>query len=86
MEKITSGPTPMEQLYSQLPRALDGPTLYGRTDVSESFAESFALFHVHPDSLQRISPDVQAWFASGAHLELSDGPAEEADGSMAIGP
>ena len=74
MEKIAAGPTPMEQLYAQLPDALSGPTPYGRTDVSESFAESFALFHVDPDSLKRVSPVVHAWFASGQHLSLSTGP------------
>ncbi len=77
MEKIAAAPTPMEQLYAQLPRALDGPTPYGRTDVSESFAESFALFHVDPDSLRRIAPEVHAWFASGEHLKLSNGPEGE---------
>jgi hypothetical protein len=76
MEKIAAAPTPMEQLYGQLPRALDGPTPYGRTDVSESFAESFALFHVDPDSLRRVAPEVHAWFASGEHLKLSEADAD----------
>lgn len=79
MEKIAAAPTPMEQIYGQLPHALEGPTPYGRTDVSESFAESFALFHVDPDSLQRISPEVHAWFASGEHLKLSTGPESETE-------
>jgi hypothetical protein len=79
MEKMAAGPTPMEQRYAALPRALAGPTPYGRTDVSESFAESFALFHVDPDSLRRIAPEVHAWFASGEHLKLSAGPETEAE-------
>jgi hypothetical protein len=71
MQKIAAGPTPLEQRYAELARTFKGPTPYGRTDVSESFAESFALFHVDPGSLRRLSPEVHAWFAAAEHLKLS---------------
>lgn len=53
-------------------RALDGspaPTDYGDTSAHESFAESFALFHVDPDALARTRPSVYRWFKEGRHLE-----------------
>lgn len=46
-----------------------GPTRYGRTDVEESFAESFALYKADPEALRRIYPDVLDWFVSGGHLK-----------------
>lgn len=52
-------------------QALDGqpaPTDYGNASPHESFAESFALFHVDPHALQRARPKVFAWFARGGHL------------------
>jgi hypothetical protein len=45
------------------------PTDYGNTSKHESFAESFALFHVDPDALKRTNPSVFAWFASGGHVK-----------------
>jgi len=51
---------------------LDGqpaPTDYGTTSPAESFAESFALFHVDPAALVRTRPKVAAWFAAGGHLQ-----------------
>ncbi len=78
MEKLAAGPTPLEQRYAELARAFKGPTPYGRTDVSESFAESFALFHIDPGSLRRLSPEVHAWFAAAEHLKPSGAPEPEA--------
>jgi hypothetical protein len=52
--------------------ALDGepaPTDYGATSPHESFAESFALFHVDPAALERTRPRVYEWFKGGGHLE-----------------
>lgn len=44
------------------------PTDYGNSSPQESFAESFALFHVDPGALERTRPDVYRWFAEGGHL------------------
>lgn len=44
------------------------PTDYGNESAHESFAESFALFHVDPDALRRTRPKVFDWFARGGHL------------------
>lgn len=46
-----------------------GPTKYGRTDVEESFAESFSLYKADPEALRRIYPDVLDWFMSGGHIQ-----------------
>jgi len=46
-----------------------GPTDYGRTDIEESFAESFALYKADPAALRRIYPEVHDWFAAGGHLQ-----------------
>ena len=44
---------PVLAAYADIPGAVDGPTKYGRESVSESFAESFALYHLGP-MLKRI--------------------------------
>lgn len=44
------------------------PTDYGRTSPRESFAESFALFHVDAKALRRARPRVFAWFRDGGHI------------------
>lgn len=52
--------------------ALDGEpavTDYGATSPQESFAESFALFHVDAAALKRARPKVFAYFARGGHLK-----------------
>lgn len=46
----------------------NGPTPYGRISMAESFAESFALFHLDPNALRRVYPRVYDWFAAGNHL------------------
>lgn len=45
-----------------------GPTRYGRTDIEESFAESFALAKADPSALRRIYPDLVEWFQTSGHL------------------
>jgi hypothetical protein len=46
-----------------------GPTPYGRSSGVESFAESFALFHLDPDALARWNRSVFRWFEAGGHRE-----------------
>ena len=45
-----------------------GPTRYGRTNLRESFAESFAMYRCDPARLKRALPAVHAWFARGGHI------------------
>ena len=55
-------------------KVLDGapaPTEYGNESAQESFAESFALFHVDPAALKRTRPQVFEWLARGEHLSSS---------------
>lgn len=58
---------PVLRAYLDVKAGEPGPTDYGNTSPSESFAESFALFHVDPDALRRTLPRVHAWFKSGGH-------------------
>lgn len=44
------------------------PTRYGRTNLRESFAESFAMYRCEPDRLRRLLPKVYAWFEGGGHI------------------
>ncbi len=46
-----------------------GITEYGATSDSEAFAEAFGLYHLDREALQRIAPDVVAWFEAEAHLK-----------------
>lgn len=68
MVDLVRGPSPIERVYSELPGARAGPTAYGKTSIAESFAEAFALFHLDPESILRISPEVHRWFAGEQHL------------------
>jgi hypothetical protein len=72
VKQMMRGPSPMELAFSSVPGALPGPTPYGRTSVSEAFAEAFALYHVDPPALGRISPLVLEWFESGEHMKTVD--------------
>ncbi|MCB9675854.1 MAG: hypothetical protein H6737_12100 [Alphaproteobacteria bacterium] len=45
-----------------------GFTPYGDTADQEAFAEAFALHHLDPAALRRISPEAADWFAAGGHL------------------
>lgn len=58
---------PVLRAYLDVKAGDPGPTDYGDTSAKESFAESFALFHVDPDALRRALPRVHAWFTSGGH-------------------
>ncbi len=71
---------PVLAVYGELDGSTRGPTPYGRTDIAESFAESFALFKADPAALRRVNPEVYRWFAQGGHLKaladvLGEGPA-----------
>jgi hypothetical protein len=46
-----------------------GPTPYGRADIEESFAESFALYKADPSALKRVYPGLYEWFAAGRHIQ-----------------
>jgi hypothetical protein len=58
---------PVLRAYLDVLGGLPAPTDYGTTSATESFAESFALFHVDPAALVRTRPKVAAWFAAGGH-------------------
>jgi hypothetical protein len=60
--------SPVLTEYLRVLGGLPAPTDYGNQSAHESFAESFALFHVDPAALQRTRPLVHAWFARGGHL------------------
>lgn len=47
-----------------------GPTEYSNHSIEEAFAESYALFKLDPEALERIDPNLYQWFASGAYLDL----------------
>jgi len=55
--------------YRKARGASRGPTPYGRTSTVESFAESFALYHLDPQALARWNGEVYRWFRSGGHRE-----------------
>jgi hypothetical protein len=61
------GMNPVLQAYLDVKAGEPGPTDYGDTSATESFAESFALFHIDPAALKRALPRVHAWFKSGGH-------------------
>jgi len=67
-------PSPMEDVYGAFPGARQGPTRYGSTNVEEGFADAFALYHLDPDSIRRISPEIHNWFAAGQHLSAARYP------------
>lgn len=60
--------SPMLEEYLRVLAGLPAPTDYGNASPHESFAESFALFHVDPAALLRTRPAVHAWMAAGGHL------------------
>jgi hypothetical protein len=71
LERRLERPSPMEAAYGELPGARRGPTPYGSTSVAEGFAEAFSLYHLDPESIRRISPQVHDWFAAGHHLSAA---------------
>ena len=78
VERRIQRPSPMEEAYGELPGARGGPTQYGSTSIEEGFADAFALYHLDPDSIRRISPAVHEWFAAGQHLSAALYPPLEA--------
>jgi hypothetical protein len=69
--ELTSA-SPVLAEYVRVLGGLPAPTDYGNQSAHESFAESFALFHVDPAALKRTRPLVHAWFARGGHLSSRD--------------
>lgn len=59
--------SPVLEGYLRVLGGLPAPTDYGNASGHESFAESFALFHVDQAALVRTRPAVHAWFAAGGH-------------------
>ena len=60
--------SPVVEAYKRIRTNKSGPTAYGRTDISEGFAESFAIYHTDPQALRWIDPQVYQWFRDGGHL------------------
>ena len=66
--KILQEKGPILEAYQKVIGRSPPPTHYGETSLKESFAESFALYHLDPQALKRILPNVYAWFKSQGHL------------------
>lgn len=66
--------SPVVAAYLEVLAGEPAPTDYGNSSRHESFAESFALFHVDPAALARTRPRVHAWFARGGHVEALGRP------------
>ncbi len=47
----------------------EGPTEYANTSAQEAFAESYALFKLDREALERLDPALLRWFDSGAYLQ-----------------
>ncbi len=63
-------PGPIVEAFLEHRTFQEGPTEYGNSSVDEAFAESFALFKLDPEALNRIDPKLYRWFDSGAYLDL----------------
>jgi len=70
-----------ESKGSAIERAFDAklsyrksPTVYGRTSLAESFADSLALYKLDRAALERAAPGVPAWFESAAYTSLLAAP------------
>jgi hypothetical protein len=61
---------PMIEDFEKIRIRKYGPTEYANESLQEAFAESYALFKLDPEALERIDPSVHRWFASGAYLDL----------------
>ncbi len=66
------GDGPMVDAFVQHRTTTKGPTLYADSALEEAFAESYALFKLDPEALERIDPMVHQWFASGGYLQFLD--------------
>lgn len=60
----------IEQAFDKVVPFRTAPTVYGRSAIGESFAESFALYKVDPTALTRAAPKATEWFASPAYKAL----------------
>ncbi len=74
MADMAEGPSAIEAAYGELEHARLGPTLYGRTSLEEGFAESFALHHLDPESLERFSRPIHGWFDRQSHISAARFP------------
>ena len=68
-KKLGGASGPVLKAYRRQTGGKRGPTRYGRRTVTESFAESFALYKLDRAALKRWSPEVRAWFDEGGHLQ-----------------
>lgn len=59
---------PVIEAYVRAVGEPSGPTDYGRSSETESFAEAFALYKTDPAALKRAMPKAHAFFAGGKHL------------------
>lgn len=75
-----SNRSPVLQAYLDVLQGAPAPTDYGKSSPKESFAESFALFHVDPNALRRTRPAVHDWFAGGGHIAVFDAHAGNTPG------
>ena len=60
---------PVLEAYQKVIGRSPPPTYYGESSLKESFAESFALYHLDPQALKRVLPNVYAWFNARGHLQ-----------------
>ena len=60
---------PVIEAYARVLGSKAAPTIYGRSSIRESFAESYSLFRADPAALKRLLPEVAAWFRSGGHMQ-----------------
>ena len=68
LEKLsTAKPSKLLRAYKALLGPKDWPTMYGKTSLEESFAESFMLYKVDPAALRRVLPKVADWFKARKH-------------------
>ena len=68
------GGSPMEQAFDkEVPFRTAAPTVYGRSAIGESFADSFALFKVDRKALDRAAPKAGPWFESKAFEAMLSG-------------
>lgn len=73
MVKADTTGSPMETAFAAKLAVKDAPTIYGRTSIAESFADTLALYKLDQPALDRAAPGVSAWFASPVYTTLITG-------------
>lgn len=66
--------SPIEQAYDKKVPFRTAPTVYGRSAIGESYAESFALFKADKTALDRAAPAAAPFFDSKEYVALLGGP------------